>query len=136
MLQLRLGRDFCAVVAGPMQDTAYGMLQLHQRTFSRFPICTESFLPESLLSHLIHLNKSVHGDHFNTDVSVTRLSLPFSFFPEIKELWHFSYLLPQGLEFLKAELCQQHGPQMGGGSALQTFREHCPLNVRTPVSQK
>lgn len=66
--------------------------------------------------------------------TVTRLSLSLSFFLEINELWHLSYLLPHGLEFLKAELCQQHGPQMGGGWALQTFGAHCPPNVRTPAS--
>lgn len=60
--------------------------------------------------------------------------LSLSFFSEINELWHFSYLLPQGLEFLKAELCQQHGPQMRSGSTLQTFGEHCPVTaLRTPV---
>lgn len=37
--------------------------------------CTEFFLSESLLSHLIHINKSIHGDNLNADVFVKLVSL-------------------------------------------------------------
>lgn len=39
-----------------------------------FHRCKELFLPESFLSHLIHINKRVHGDNLNTDVFVKLVS--------------------------------------------------------------
>lgn len=119
-------RGFWDAVSSLIRDRAPWRAVSSPESQTCFHICRELFPPKSLLSHLIHINKSVHGDDFDTDVLV-KLSLSL----EINKLWHSSYLQLRGLEFLKEEPWQQRGLQMGDRSPPQT-----PLKERGRLCER